>query len=212
MSRLDSLAADILDRATGTDRFILGIAGPPGAGKSTFAEALLAAMEARSPGTTTLVPMDGYHFDNAILMERGLLPRKGAPETFNVDGLAQDLDRIRSGTADVVVPVFDRDNDLARANARVVSKDRRIILVEGNYLLLAAEPWSGLERFFDRTLMLRVDESTLRERLVDRWLSHGLAAEAAVRRAEDNDLVNARVVITGSRKANIDWDSSRPYT
>lgn len=202
---LSTLAEDLLHRAGGRNRYILAIAGPPGAGKSTFAEALLAAVEARVPGRAALVPMDGYHFDNAVLVERGLLARKGAPETFNVDGLAHDLARIRLGGREVAVPVFDRGLDLARGSARIIHPAQSLIFVEGNYLLLDAKPWSELKPLFDRSLMLRVEEEELRRRLIQRWLDYGLSAEAARQRAEANDLVNARAVIHGSRPADVTW-------
>ena len=131
-----ALAADLLARSAGRGRYLVAIAGPPGAGKSTLAEALLAALEAAAPGRAALVPMDGYHLDNAVLAERGLLARKGAPETFDVDGLARDLARIRAGGRAVAVPVFDRRLDLARAAARIILPGQELVLVEGNYLLL----------------------------------------------------------------------------
>jgi pantothenate kinase len=201
-----ALAAQLLDRAEGRGRFLFAIAGPPGAGKSTLADALLAALEAAAPGRAALVPMDGYHFDNAVLVERGLLPRKGAPATFDVDGLARDLARIRAGGQDVAVPVFDRGLDLARAAARVIRADQPLVLVEGNYLLLERVPWSGLAPLFDGTLLMRVPEAELRRRLVARWLSHGLGPEAARTRAEENDLPNAAVVARESRAAEIVWE------
>ncbi len=202
---LDELATDILGRAAGRARFLLAIAGAPGSGKSTFAEALLAALEAAAPGRAALVPMDGYHFDNAVLAERGLLPRKGAPQTFDVDGLASDLARIRAGGGEVAVPVFDRTLDLARAGARVIRPDQTVVLVEGNYLLLDQPPWSGLASVFDRTVFLPVAEAELRRRLVDRWLGHGLDPAAAAARAEGNDLPNAALVAERSRAADLLW-------
>jgi pantothenate kinase len=200
-----ALAADVLARAEGRARYLFAVAGPPGAGKSTLAEALLAALEARAPGRAALVPMDGYHFDNAVLEPRGLMSRKGAPETFDVAGLLRDLQRIRAGGAEVAVPVFDRSLDLARAGARVVGPERAVVLVEGNYLLLDDPPWSGLAPLFDRTLLIDVAPGELRRRLVDRWLRHGLAMAAAEERANANDMVNAGLVATRSRPADVLW-------
>lgn len=202
---IPALAEDLLHRASGRNRFILAIAGPPGADKSVFAEALLAELDLRAPGRAALVAADGYRFDNAVLAERGLLARKGAPETFNTDGLAHDLARIRLGGREVAMPVFDRGLDLVRGNARVVHPAQLLILVEGSYLLLDTKPWSELKPLFDRSVMLRGEEDELRARLVQRWVDQGLSAEAALRRAEENDLVNALTVLRGSRPADIAW-------
>lgn len=199
------LAAEILVHAAGLSRYLFAIAGPPGSGKSTLAEALLAALEARAPGGAALVPMDGYHFDNAVLGPRGLLPRKGAPETFDVAGLLRDLERIRTGGAEVAVPVFDRGLDLARAGARIVGPDHAIVLVEGNYLLLDCLPWNELAPLFDQTLMIEVPEEELRRRLVARWLYYGLELRAAEARADGNDVVNAGLIMTRSRRPSLRW-------
>jgi pantothenate kinase len=200
-----ALASDILERATGRRRYLFAVAGAPGAGKSTLAEALVAALEAIAPGRAALMPMDGFHLDNAVLAARGLLARKGAPETFDAAGLAAMLDRIAAGSEPVAVPVFDRDLDLARAGARIILPDQTIVIVEGNYLLLDDPPWSRLAGHFDRTLLLEVDEAELTRRLVDRWLGYGHAPEAARARAEGNDLPNARLVLARSRRADVVW-------
>jgi pantothenate kinase len=202
---LDGLAADIRARAEGRARFVFAVAGPPGAGKSTLAEALDARLDALLPGEAALVPMDGYHFDNAVLAERGLLARKGAPETFDVDGFACDLDRLRAGGREVLVPVFDRTLDLARAGARASRPGHRILVVEGNYLLLDRPPWQALAPAFDRTLFISVPREELLRRLVDRWLAHDLDPVAARARAEGNDLVNADLVVAASRPADLLW-------
>ena len=209
MTEVEALAADLLDRAQGRGRFVFAIAGPPAAGKSTLAEGLLAALEAQAPGLAALVPMDGYHLDNAVLVARGLLARKGAPMTFDVGGLRRDLARIRAGGEDVLVPVFDRRLDLARAGARVVGAAQPIVLVEGNYLLLDRAPWDALGEFFDRTLLIRVPEAELRRRLIARWHEYEVSAEAAIARAEGNDLPNALTVARDSREPDVVWEDGR---
>jgi pantothenate kinase len=202
---LCAVARDILARAKGERRYVFAIAGAPGSGKSTLAGQLHAALEAEAPGASVVMPMDGFHLDNAVLDARGLRSRKGAPETFDVEGLRIALERIRLAEAPVAIPVFDRALDLARAGARIVSPDQPVVLLEGNYLLLDDAPWSGLPPLFDRTLFVAVAEDELARRLIARWRGYGLGAEAARARAEGNDLPNARLVLARSRPAAIRW-------
>jgi pantothenate kinase len=103
------------------------------------------------------------------------------------------------------VPVFDRGLDLARAGARVVAPEHAIVLVEGNYLLLDEPPWSGLAPLFDLTLLIDVPPEELRRRLVERWLRHGLDLAAAEARAEGNDMANAALVTSRSRRPDLHW-------
>ncbi|SFC30634.1 hypothetical protein SAMN05428997_105272 [Bosea sp. CRIB-10] len=167
-----------------------------------LSERLLAALPA---GEAALVPMDGFHFDNAVLDQMGMRNRKGAPETFDYAGLAATLWRIRSRGGPVAVPVFDRKADLARAGAAIVPADARFVLVEGNYLLLDRAPWSGLASFFDLTIFIEVPLAELEHRLLARWRDFGRGEEAARAWVEGNDLPNARLVIEGSRSADIIW-------
>lgn len=193
------IAGLIRARCTGPGRALVALAGAPGSGKSTLAEALLAALGAGA----AVVPMDGYHLDNAVLDQRGDRPRKGAPWTFDVAGLARDLARLRADDGSVLVPVFDRDLDLSRSAARDIGPEVRIVLVEGNYLLLDHPPWEALATLWDMTLFLEVPEAVLRHRLVARWLHHGHDPAAAEARALANDLPNARIVRTLSRPADV---------
>lgn len=201
----EALAGDIVARAEGRARFCVALAGPPGSGKSTLAEALGAALEARCPGDVAVVPMDGFHYDDGLLVPWGLRPRKGAPETFDTGGLAATLERIRAGDAPVAVPVFDRSIEIARAGARIIEPRHRIVLVEGNYLLLDEAPWRDLARQFDMTIRLDVPEEILRERLIRRWLDYGFAQAEAEAKAEGNDLPNARRVLAASLPATVSW-------
>lgn len=200
--RLSRLAATVLERSKGHARFMVAIAGPPGAGKSTICERL-ANMLAQSGETAAVVPMDGFHFDNHVLEPRGLLARKGAPETFDAGGLLHCLRRLRDGSDDVTIPLFDRSIEIARAGAAVIDRDVRLILVEGNYLLLDEEPWRQLGALFDFTVLIEVDEDELERRLVRRWLDHGFAPDEALRKALSNDIPNARHVAARSRTPDL---------
>ncbi|TDR56291.1 pantothenate kinase [Halomonas ventosae] len=194
----------ILAAAEGRQRLLVALAGPPGAGKSYRSEQLLQAIDDALPGQGVVVPMDGYHFDNAVLGE-ALLPVKGAPHTFDAEGLRVDLERIRRADAAVAVPVFDRPLDLARAGGRLVTREHRIVIVEGNYLLLDQEPWRALHGLFDLSVMLEVDDATLEQRLIERWLAMGRDAEAARRKALDKDMPNARLIQTTSIPPDLVW-------
>ena len=202
---LDALAADLIARAEGRRRYLFAIAGAPASGKSTLAEALLAALERAAPGQAALLPMDGYHFDDAVLDELGFRARKGAAHTFDVDALERDLARVRSGGRDVAVPVFDRSLELARAAARLIRPGHRIVLVEGNYLLLDRAPWDRLAGLFDRTLFLDVPAAELRRRLVERWRGYGRDPVASEAWIDSNDMPNAEMVASGSRAADVIW-------
>ncbi|MEK1865241.1 MAG: nucleoside/nucleotide kinase family protein, partial [Rhizobium leguminosarum] len=116
-ARIDEIAGAVLDRAGHSKRFLIAIAGPPGAGKSTMADNLAEALKARGESAEVL-PMDGFHMDNAILIERGLLARKGIPETFDVRGFLDIIRAVRLADQEVLVPVFDRSRELAIASAR----------------------------------------------------------------------------------------------
>ena len=178
-------------------RSITAIAGPPGAGKSTLAESLAAALEADEPGSAAVFPMDGYHFDDLVLVPRGLGPRKGAPETFDVSGFAHMLGRLRANRdAEIAVPVFDRSIEIARAGARMIPRSVRHLIVEGNYILLGSGEWHLLHRHYDTTVMIDVPEEELRRRLAERWKD--LDAEAFAFKMDVNDMPNGRLVRTES--------------
>lgn len=199
----EELAKVIQTAAKGRPRFIVAVAGPPGSGKSTIADELAAALVAAGERAVVL-PMDGFHMDNGLLEEAGLLPRKGAPETFDVRGLRDILQAVRKADEDVLVPVFDRARELAIASARRIAPADHIIVAEGNYLLLDARPWSDLLPLFDHTVLLRVSMAELERRLNARWQGFGYDADRILAKVHGNDLPNARVVLEQSVKPDLE--------
>ncbi len=198
---LPEVADEIKKRAAGHARFLVAIAGPPGAGKSTVAETLAETLVERGE-TAVVLPMDGFHMDNAVLEEKGLLRRKGAPETFDVRGFIDIVHAIRAG-GEVLVPIFDRNREIAIAAARVISPAHRIVIAEGNYLLLEEAPWSALAGLFDLSILLDVPEEVLAERLADRWRGYGLTPAEIAAKVGENDLPNGRRVLRQSRRADL---------
>jgi pantothenate kinase len=197
---LDGLAGR-LAAGQGAARRMVAVAGAPGSGKSGFAERLAARLAGRV--AAQVLAMDGFHYDDLVLEARGERARKGAPFTFDVGGLEATLGRLKADRGDVAVPVFDRSIEIARAGARIIEAATRLVIVEGNWLLLDEPGWAGLRRHFDVTVFLDVPEPELAARLRARWVGYGLD-EAAIRaKLEDNDLPNARRVIEGSVPADV---------
>lgn len=202
---LDAMADDIVARASGNPRFIVAIAGPPGAGKSTLADALRDELTRRGEKAEVL-PMDGFHMDNGILQHRGLLARKGAPETFDVRGFSDIVAAVRKADQEVLVPVFDRSREIAIASARAIAPDTRFILAEGNYLLLNEEPWSRLKSSFDFSIFVGPSVEVLEQRLRDRWVGYGLDEAGIHAKLYENDLPNGKRVVENSVSADISID------
>jgi pantothenate kinase len=192
------LAATIRAKAQAQGRFLTALAGPPGAGKSTLAAELVAALGQGSKA----VPMDGFHFDDAVLIARGARARKGAPDTFDVAGFRHLLTRLRSED-EVAIPLFDRDLEISRAGADIVGPDDRILIVEGNYLLLNEAPWPDLAPLFDVTIWIDVPEAELDRRLMARWAHYGKTPDQARAWIDSNDMPNIRRVVAGSRPADL---------
>lgn len=180
-------------------RSITAIAGPPGAGKSTLAEDIVYALNSQEPGSAAVLSMDGFHYDDLVLIPRGLKPRKGAPETFDVAGFSHMLGRLRDNRdREVAVPVFDRTIEIARAGGRMIPQHVRHLVVEGNYILLGIGDWADLHRHYDTTVLISVPEEELRRRLSERWKD--LGPEDFAFKLEVNDLPNGRLVLAKSVK------------
>jgi pantothenate kinase len=173
---------------------VLGIAGAPGAGKSTLAEALVAALGARAQ----VLPMDGFHLADDELARLGRGHRKGAPDTFDVDGYCAALERVRARRHDVLVPRFRRELELAEAGAIRVATTTELVVTEGNYLLLREQGWQHVRALLDECWLVRPDDTTRVARLVARHVGHGRSPEEATAWVHDVDEPNARLVATAS--------------
>ncbi|KGJ02387.1 fructokinase [Paracoccus halophilus] len=189
---------EIIERidGLGPGRRVIAILGAPGSGKSTLAARVVAALDGAA-----LVPMDGFHLDDRLLSADGLLQRKGAPETFDAAGFLSLIGRLKAG-GEVVHPVFDRSREQAIAGAARVRADTRLVVVEGNYLLLDRAPWRDLAGLWDLSVMLDVPMAELRRRLTARWRGFGKSpgeVEAHLR----NDLANAETVLRESLGADM---------
>ncbi|MES0213420.1 nucleoside triphosphate hydrolase [Mesorhizobium sp. M0028] len=200
MSEIAHIAAAIFKRAGKAPRFIVAIAGPPGAGKSTLSAGL---HDLLPEGTAEVVPMDGFHYDDVVLERRGLRQRKGAPETFDFAGFETLLKRIRAREPDIAIPVFDRSMELSRAAAAIIAADTKFILVEGNYLLLDEEPWTRLAPLFDLSIFVDVPRADLERRLLERWHEHGRSDEDARAWIASNDMPNIDRVLARRRPADL---------
>lgn len=191
---LDALARLIEARSAGQNRFVIALAGPPGAGKSTMARRLADRLS-----NADILQADGYHYDNILLDQLGLRHRKGAPETFDIPGLASMLLRIRTGE-EVVTPVFDRRLDLVRGAAGHLPPDLKHVVVEGNYLALATGPWAQLRPLFDLIAYIDVPEEELRRRLTQRWTDLGCSEAEIAEHVDGNDMLNVALVRDQSRE------------
>ena len=205
----EALAARItrlLARARG-GRVLLGMAGEPGAGKSTIALALLPLLDARA----AIVPLDGFHLADVELTRQGLLTRKGAPETFDAWGYAALLERLRARPDHTVyAPGFERDLEQPLAGAIAVEPDVEVVLTEGNYLLLDRPEWRAGRALLDETWYVDADPDVRRTWLVGRHVRFGKPRTEAERWVAEVDEANAALVGATRSRADLVVEVSSP--
>lgn len=182
-------------------RKLLGLVGPPGAGKSTFAEALRAAFG----DLAQVVPMDGFHLANVELQRLGRSHRKGAPDTFDSAGYAALLQRLRTQGPDEVVyaPEFRREIEEPIAGAIAVPKTTPLVVTEGNYLLLQDEHWAPVRDLLDETWYVETDEELRVQRLIQRHIQFGKTPEYARAWVMRTDERNAKLVAATAHTADV---------
>ena len=204
LARLRADDNSLVDRARAMSRsggrVLLGITGPPASGKSTLAVRVAAAVG----DTAVVVPMDGYHLHDDELARVGLSDRKGAPETFDVAGYAALLRRLRRETDHAVyAPEFDRSREESVAGAIGVHPWHRLVITEGNYLLLDSPGWTDVLPLLDETWYVEVDDDLRRERLVERHIANGRSPDDALQWTNMSDQANAEIVARTRKVADI---------
>lgn len=203
-SNIDLLVEGLVQKVTTLPegaRYIIGVTGSPGAGKSTVSEWMVHGVNQRLPNQPAIiVPMDGFHYSNEKLTELNLLHLKGIPDTFDAASFVDLLRRLRTTTHEnVYCPVFDRSIEASIENAIVVEPKHKVCVVEGNYLLLERQPWDQCRNYLDEAWFLDVQIATILPRLYERHILGGRAPEAAKAKVESTDLPNA-ILVEATRK------------
>ena len=202
---LSSLEA-ALDRALSITqkrdaRVIIGLVGKPGSGKSTLSSYLLKKLPKES---TALVPMDGFHLSNAQLALLGRSDRKGAPDTFDVDGYVELLQRIKTNfTQEIYFPIFHREIEESIAAEGVIHPHTSLVITEGNYLLLGEDTWSGVAPLLTESWFVDVSNDRRMARLVARHIKFGKSFEEAHAWAHGSDQSNADLIEAARAKADV---------
>lgn len=202
---LNACVADIRARMAAQDRVLLGIAGPPGSGKSTFAGQLFRCFDSSE---AVIVPMDGFHLAQAILDGTPLASRKGAPDTFDVGGYVALLRRLRANGEPVIyAPAYRRGLEEPIAASVTVDSSVRLVITEGNYLLSDLPVWRDVFGLLDDVWFVETPDELRVPQLIRRHIAFGMDAEAAERWANGPDAENARLVASTRHRATriISW-------
>lgn len=183
-----------LIEAPGPRRRVLGIAGAPASGKSTLAAELLDDLSERFPGAVAAVGMDAFHLSQLVLQRRDLVEIKGAPQTFDALGYLRLLERIQHTDETAYAPEFDRSIEDSIAHRIEIGPQVRLVITEGNYLCLDADPWRAVHAALDQSWFVELDQAVRRQRLIERHLRYGRSQVEAEQRTDGSDQRNAELV------------------
>lgn len=195
------LVSHLLDSVRGlalNERYILGIVGFPASGKSTFSAELCEKINERAGNEiAVVVPMDGFHRFNAELKAWGIWELKGIPDSFDAEAFVLLLQALRECTANRVgCPTFDRKIEEPTENGLFVEPRHKLVIVEGNYLLLANSPWNKVKALLNETWYIDETLTAIKPRLIERHMKGGRSRKEAQEKIESTDLANARLIKT----------------
>jgi len=183
-------------------RTLIGIVGKPGAGKSTVVEEISKKFDSK---TVSIIPMDGFHLSNEELISLGRRDRKGAPDTFNVEGFTSLIKRVKSDSkVDHMFPIFHREIEASIADEGMVPKESKVVVIEGNYLFSEDHNWDGIYPLLDHTWFIEIKDEVRLERLIARHIRFGKTPEEAEVWSRGSDETNARFIgLTAYRAENL---------
>ncbi len=185
----------VVEYAAASTRTIIGVVGKPGGGKSTLSKFLLKGMDST---LVSVVPMDGFHLSNKVLKELGRSDRKGAQDTFDVNGFKTLIERIKLDNVDpIYYPIFDRSIEESIAAQGVVYPSTRVVIVEGNYLMHDRDGWQEISPLLDQSWYAFLEEDIRISRLISRHIAFGKDPESAKAWAKGSDQVNAELIEAG---------------
>jgi pantothenate kinase len=193
-----------MESAAGGERIAIGLAGGPGSGKSTMAAEIVAMLNAVKPGSAALVPMDGFHMKHAKIEAMGQADYKGGPHTFEGAAFVSFLHHLKHATEPVSGPGYSRKIEDVVENAFTVRPEAKVLVVEGNYLLLTEGPWAGVKSLLDYAVFLDVPRDVVEARLLKRHGEEGLFTEERNRaHIARNDLPNYDLVAGSKDRADV---------
>ena len=201
ISSLEELLIEVKNLLTRSERrIIVGIVGEPGAGKSTVTDFIFQNLENES---AALLPMDGFHYSNQVLKRLGRTDRKGAPDTFDASGFTALLSRIKSEPhVDIYFPIFHRDIEESIAAEGVIPAGTKLIITEGNYLLLQSNGFAGIKPLLDESWYLQIDSQLRQSRLIERHQRFGKDPAAAKAWALGSDEQNGVIIRESAPEAS----------
>jgi pantothenate kinase len=182
-------------------RTLVGIVGKPGAGKSTVVDEISKKFGSK---LVSIIPMDGFHLSNEELISLGRRDRKGAPDTFDVEGFTSLIERVKTNNyVDHKFPIFHREIEASIADEGIVPKESKVVVIEGNYLFSEDHNWNQVYPLLDHTWFIDINDEIRIERLIARHIRYGKTPEEAETWSRGSDETNARFIgLTANRAEN----------